>query len=64
VGNHTHAAWSFGKRTYSREQIGQLYGAHRKGDFAGREDEWNRIEADIFAAQREGRIHMDPYLTK
>ena len=53
-----------GKPTYTRETIGQLYEAHRKGAYAGREAEWARIEADIFAAQREGRVQGVPYLTK
>ena len=37
--------------TYTHAQIGQLYEQHRKGAFAGREAEWNRIEADIFATK-------------
>jgi hypothetical protein len=37
-------------------QIGELYSRHRKGAYAGREAEWARQEADIFAAQREGRV--------
>jgi hypothetical protein len=57
-------ARSSGKPIYTREQIGQLYEQHRKGAYAGREAEWNRIENDIFAAQREGRIQETPYLTK
>ena len=51
------------KRTYTRAQIQQLYEQHRKGAYAGREAEWNRIENDIFAAQREGRV-QGVYLTK
>jgi hypothetical protein len=47
--------------TYTHEQIGQLYAKHRRGEFT--EAAWARIEADIFAAQREGRIH-GVYLTK
>ena len=53
-----------GQPIYTRETIGQLYEAHRKGAYAGREAEWARIEADIFAAQREGRVQGVPYLTK
>ena len=53
-----------GKPTYTRETIGQLYEAHRKGAYTGREQEWARQEADIFAAQREGRVQGLPYLTK
>jgi hypothetical protein len=51
------------KPVYTRAQIQQLYEAHRKGAYAGREAEWNRIENDIFAAQREGRV-QGVYLTK
>jgi hypothetical protein len=66
IGNSTPARGrsSSGKPVYTRETIGQLYEAHRKGAYAGREQEWSRIEADIFAAQREGRVQGTPYLTK
>jgi hypothetical protein len=66
---YTQAAPTFSRRTsssgptYSREQIKQLYELHRKGAYTGREAEWNRIEADIFRAQREGRV-AGVYLTK
>jgi hypothetical protein len=43
-----------GSRTYTREDIGRLYEKHRKGEFT--EATWNKIEADIFAAQHDGRI--------
>jgi hypothetical protein len=43
-------------RLYTRAQISQLYTAHRKGAYVGREAEWNRQEADIIAAGREGRV--------
>jgi hypothetical protein len=55
---------SSNRPTYTHSQIGQLYAAHRKGAYAGREAEWARIEADIFRAQREGRVVGAPYLTK
>jgi hypothetical protein len=55
---------SSGRPTYTREMIGQLYEAHRKGVYVGREAEWARQEADIFAAQRAGRVQGMPYLTK
>jgi hypothetical protein len=42
--------------TYTRAQIAQLYAAHRKGAYIGREAEWARQDADIIAASREGRI--------
>jgi hypothetical protein len=51
------------KPTYTRDQIAQLYAAHRKGAYAGREAEWNQIENDIFSAQSEGRV-QGVYLTK
>jgi hypothetical protein len=54
----------YGKPIYTRESIGQLYEMHRRGDYKGRENTWNRIESDIFAAQREGRVVDSPYLTK
>jgi hypothetical protein len=44
------------KPIYTRVTIRDLYAAHRKGAYNGREAEWNRIEADLFAAQREGRV--------
>jgi hypothetical protein len=52
-----------GKPIYSRQQIAQLYEQHRRGAYAGREVEWARQEADIFAAQREGRV-QGVWLTK
>src|SRR5262249_40846569 len=51
------------KPIYTRAHIGALYEQHRKGAYAGREAEWARQEADIFAAQREGRV-QGVYLTK
>jgi hypothetical protein len=60
---HTRSA-SSGKNFYSRDDITRLYEMHRKGAFTGREAEWNRIEQDIFAAQREGRIEQRAYMTK
>jgi hypothetical protein len=50
------------RRIYSRDQIRELYERHRKGAFGN--DEWERIEQDIFQAQHEGRIQGAPYLTK
>jgi hypothetical protein len=52
----------FGSRTYTREQIGQLYEKRRKGGYT--DDTWNRIEQDIFAAQKDGRVIAHPYITK
>jgi hypothetical protein len=53
-----------GQRTYTRAQIAALYEAHRKGHYANREAEWQRIEADIFDAQKTGRIQAFDYITK
>lgn len=44
------------KPIYTRAQIAQLYRAHQKGAYVGREAEWQRQDADIIAAGREGRI--------
>jgi len=43
-----------GKHIYSRPEILQLHAQHRKGAFG--DVEWMRIENDIIAAGREGRI--------
>jgi hypothetical protein len=52
------------KPFYSRADITRSYEAHRRGAYNGREDDWNAIEQDLFAAQREGRIEQKPYFTK
>ena len=44
------------KPIYTRPQIKQLYEQHRRGAYVGRETEWARLDADIIAASREGRI--------
>jgi hypothetical protein len=41
---------------YTRDQIKNFYELHRRGRFAGREDEWARLEHEIIRAGREGRI--------
>ena len=44
------------KPIYTRAQIAQLYSAHRKGAYVGREAEWARQDADIIDFRRdEGR---------
>src|SRR6516165_7790157 len=43
-------------RIYSRDEVKRLYELHRKGKFAGREDQWARLEHEIIRACREGRI--------
>jgi hypothetical protein len=51
-----------GSRTYTPQQIQQLYEKRRRGEF--KDETWNRIEQDFFAAQKDGRVLMQPYLTK
>lgn len=43
-------------RTYTGEDIKKFFADVQKGKYKGRETERDRIERDIFAAQREGRI--------
>lgn len=43
-------------KTYSRGDVAKFFDDVRKGLYKGREQERDRIERDIFAAQREGRI--------
>jgi len=43
-------------KTYSSEDIKRFFTDVQKGKYKGREDERDRLERDIFAAQREGRI--------
>lgn len=43
-------------KTYSPEDIKSFFNDVRSGKYKGRETERDRIERDIFAAQREGRI--------
>jgi hypothetical protein len=44
------------KPTYTHRQIATFYDNVRKEYYRGRDAEKNAIEADIFAAQREGRV--------
>ena len=44
------------KPIYTRQQIASFYTQVRQGYYAGREQEKAQLEADIFAAQREGRV--------
>jgi hypothetical protein len=50
------AAASNKAKTYSPQDIQKFFNDVRVGKFKGREQERDRIERDIFAAQREGRI--------
>ena len=43
-------------KTYSTDDIKSFFDEVRKGNYRNKEDERDRIERDIFAAQREGRI--------
>lgn len=43
-------------RLWKRSEINALYDAERRGMYRGRIDEFKRLEADIFAAQADGRI--------
>lgn len=44
------------KPTFTVAEIKQFYTDSANGKYAGREDEYNRIQQDIFAAGREGRV--------
>lgn len=44
------------KRTYSNDEIRNLYDQRLRGAYKGRDQEWRAIEADISAAVDEGRI--------
>jgi hypothetical protein len=48
--------WASERPTYTRAQIAKLYRQHAMGAYNGRKAEWQRQEADIIAAGREGRI--------
>lgn len=45
-----------GKRVWSRAEIGQFYSDVQAGRYKGTKEQRKQTEADIFAAQREGRI--------
>lgn len=45
-----------GKRAWTRAEIGRFYEDVRAGKYRAKPDEAKRLEADIFVAQREGRI--------
>lgn len=44
------------KKTYTPQDISKFFDDVRTGKYAGREDERNKTESDIFAAQADGRI--------
>lgn len=43
-------------RVYNREDIGQFYADVARGKYKGKDPERARIEADIFLAQKDGRV--------
>lgn len=47
---------SGGKPIYTRSQVKELYARHHRGEFAGKEAEWARLEVDIIRAGAENRI--------
>jgi hypothetical protein len=55
-GRNTGAPTGGNTKTYSPEDIKDFFNDVRQGRYKGREQERDRIERDIFAAQREGRI--------
>ncbi len=55
-GRGTNAPTGQGSRQYSPEDIKSFFNDVRQGKYKGREAERDRIERDIFAAQRDGRI--------
>lgn len=46
-------------KLWSPDDISKFFDDVRKGKYKGREQERDRIERDIFAAQREGRIQLN-----
>ena len=46
-------------KTYSPDDIKLFFNDVRSGKYRGREAERDRIERDIFAAQRDGRITVN-----
>lgn len=47
------------ERTYTPDDINKFYNDVRSGKYKGRDADRARIERDIFAAQREGRIQLN-----
>lgn len=45
-----------GGRVWSQRDVAEFYAKIRRGEFRGREAERQALEADLFAAQREGRV--------
>lgn len=55
-GRGTNTPTSQGSRQYTPDDIKGFFNDVRSGKYKGRESERDRIERDIFAAQRDGRI--------
>jgi len=55
-GRSTGAPKSGEQKTYTREDITDFFVDVQKGKYVGKEDERDKLERDIFAAQRDGRI--------
>ena len=55
-GRNTGAPSQSGSQTYTPSDIAKFFADVRQGRFKGREAERDRLERDIFAAQRDGRI--------
>jgi hypothetical protein len=55
-------ARSSGRQIYDNASIARLYEQRRKGLIG--DDKWPAIEADLFLAQREGRVIATPFFTK
>jgi hypothetical protein len=44
------------KQIITTADVNAFYDAKRRGAYAGREEEFNRLEQELFKAQREGRV--------
>lgn len=55
-GRNTGAPTGGNTKTYTPDDIKSFFNDVRQGRYKGREQERDRVERDIFAAQREGRI--------
>lgn len=44
------------KQIITPDDVNAFYAAKRRGEYAGREEEFNALEKELFKAQREGRV--------
>ena len=44
------------KQIITPDDVNAFYAAKRRGEYAGREEEFNALEQELFKAQREGRV--------